>query len=425
MSAATLLLAIWRAGGDLQLRPDGRLSVRAPRSLAADITAHKAALIALLASADVYFDIETQSASDLKADGAFVYSRHSTTRILMAHTALGDADPELWLPGLPVPRAIVELARRPGWCLVVHNDTFERNHEIILTAAGWPRIPLEQRRCTMAQCRMVALPGALDKAGEVLGIVNGKDAAGRRLINKFSKPQNRAGMAKRGEAPIFVDPEDDPADFAQFVAYNRRDVVALRETDARVPALPPFEQTVWRVDARINDRGMRIDRELAAAARKVATAMVAELNAELAELTGGSVSAATQVQRLKKWCLSQGRSVTSLKAEAIADLLETTLPDAMHRALEIRLEASKASPKKLDRMLAMSAVDGRAHGCLTYYGAQRTGRWAGSGFHSPPIPQKRPAKLSRLLYCSRSRKISCQPVSRWVSMQIMKPSNEA
>jgi DNA polymerase len=392
VSAAALLSAIWKSGGNLRLCDDGRLLVRAPATLRPDIAAQKRALIALLEAASVYFDIETRSASDLKTDGPFVYARHSTTQILMASTALGDAEPELWLPGMPVPRAILELPQRPGWRLVVHNDGFERAHEELLAEHGWPHIPIAQRRCTMAACRMQALPGSLEKAGKILGIANGKDAAaGRRLIAKFSIPQNRAGVKKRGEAPIFIKPADAPGDFAAFADYNRGDVAAHRELDARVPPLSAFEQRVWEVDARVNDRGMRIDRDLAAAARKVATAMVAELDAELAGVTAGAVTRATQVQRLQKWCLDQGYSVASLQSDAIEDMLEQTLSNSVHRALEIRLEAGKASPRKLDKMLSWSAVDGRAHGCLTYCGAARTSRWSGAGFQ--PQNLRRPVLL--------------------------------
>jgi hypothetical protein len=134
---------------------------------------------------------------------------------------------------------------------------FERAHEIVLMRHVWPHIPIEKRCCTVAQCRVQTMPGSLEQAGKVLGIVNGKDAAaGRRLINKICVPQNWAAMKKRGADPVFIDPKDDPKAFAELIGYNRQDVIAEREVDARVPPLSPFEQRVWQVDARVHDRGM-------------------------------------------------------------------------------------------------------------------------------------------------------------------------
>jgi DNA polymerase len=314
----------------------------------------------------------------------------------MATIAVDDGDPMLWLPGDPVPPAIVACATEPGWELVTHHDAFERSvgEHVLAARHGWPLVPLERRRCTMAAARAMALPGALGAACEALGVTNGKDAdAGRRLIPFFCMPVNRAAMKAKGARAVFRDPAAHLTQWYELIRYNKRDVVAGRELDRRVPKLSPFERAVWLADQRINDRGICIDRDLAAAARTVARAMVVELDAELQALTAGAVMGTTKLPSLKKWLAANGLVANKLDAGKIEALLEgdEDLAPEVRRALEIRAEAGKASPKKLDKLLSWSAVDGRARGTLRYCGAARTRRWSGAG----PQPQniRRPTIL--------------------------------
>jgi DNA polymerase len=389
-----LITTVEQLGGFIRLTEDSDLACRAPIKLRPEITARKAAIVTYLSEViEVDFDIETRSACDLGKHGAYIYACDPTTDLLCANLRVrGIGQRYAWERGQPVPGIafhpkVVWHCHGPFEWILSNVGQAMRRH-------GWPPIALERYRCSMAGAQLRALPGALGRICEALGIEGGKDtAAGKKLIPFFCEPSNPRAMAK-GAPATFRRPEDHPTEWAQFLAYNARDVDGESSVCERLPPLPDFELRVWQADARVNHRGMAIDRELAANARKVVVAFTAERNAELSGLTGGAVERASQLPRLKAWLVSQqpGLKVACLDQDATDDLLDRTdLVPAVRRALEIKKDVVQAAPKKLDKMLSWSAVDGRAHWTLTYCGAGRTRRWSGRGYQ--PQNLKRPTLL--------------------------------
>ena len=151
------------------------------------------------------------------------------------------------------------------------------------------------------------------------------------------------------------------------------------------------EQQLWELSSRINERGFCVDRKFAEAARRIAQAVAPEIDQELAEITGGVVTAINQIARLAAWLQQQGCAVEKLDRKAIEKLLlDPGLPPQVLRALELRLGGAQAAVKKIDALLARAGDDGRVRGAFRYHGAA-TGRWAGEGFQ--PQNLKRPPPL--------------------------------
>ena len=165
------------------------------------------------------------------------------------------------------------------------------------------------------------------------------------------------------------------------------DVEVERELYEHLQPLSPAEQAIWCLDARINSRGFYLDQALAAAAQKLAAAAAPEIDAELAEVTGGAVTGVNQIARLQAWLAEQGCAVESLDKKSVETLLKTELPPQVQRALELRQDGGQAAVKKIAALLDRVGSDGRVRGSFQYHKAS-TGRWAGAG----PQPQnfKRP-----------------------------------
>ena len=148
------------------------------------------------------------------------------------------------------------------------------------------------------------------------------------------------------------------------------------------------ERAVWVLSCKINQRGFHVDRPFAEAARKIAQAAAPEIDAELAELTGGAVTGINQVARLQQWLQQQGCTAKKLDRQAIERQLEKEdLPSPVRRVLELRLGGAQAAVKKIDALLARAGDDDRVRGAFKYHGAA-TGRWSGEGFQ--PQNLKRP-----------------------------------
>jgi DNA polymerase len=136
-------------------------------------------------------DYETRGVLSLQKVGAWKYASHSQTEIFCAHYGVNDGPVKLWLPNDPVPEEFVEAARNPDWLVAAHNDSFESVVEQLLLHPryGWPLVPLERHRCTMAQALAHALPGKLELVAQALDLLHQKDRAGQRLMLMMSKPR--------------------------------------------------------------------------------------------------------------------------------------------------------------------------------------------------------------------------------------------
>jgi DNA polymerase bacteriophage-type len=331
-------------------------------------------------------DYETRGLIRLNSVGAYRYAADPHTEVLCAAFCVDDGPVQLWTPGDAVPAAFLEAAANPNWIVVAHNDQFETAIEQHLLAPryGWPLIPIERHRCTMAMSLACGLPARLSAAANALELANRKDAAGERLMHQTSKPRK----AHKDENPEQVYWFDDQERLDRLYSYCKQDVETERELFERLPSLPPAEQTLWGLSSKINDRGFRVDRVFAEAARKIAQAAAPEINQELAEITGGVVTSINQVAKLLQWLQAQGCPVKRLDRKAIErQLIEKELPAQVQRALELRLGGAHAATKKINALLARASDDDRVRGAFRYHGAS-TGRWAGEGFQ--PQNLKRP-----------------------------------
>ena len=223
--------------------------------------------------------------------------------------------------------------------------------------AGW--------HCTMAAASYAGIQGSLKQVAAYLDIDAQKDAAGTRLINKFSRPP-------------FAEPAG--ADWEKFKAYCAQDVrveMAVAEAVADFP-MPPDEQALYELDQRINDRGVLIDLDFARRATEIAQDAAQEALDEVEMIT--RVENPRSVSQLKDWIArnsADGTPVDSLDAEAVEAMLgDSATPDTVKQVLKLRTQAAGSAVKKYDAMIACACKDGRVRGLMQYYGA-RTGRWAG------------------------------------------------
>jgi DNA polymerase len=352
-----------------------------PPQLALDRTAGVVAHVHVL-----HRDLEVRGSAILKTVGAHQYAADPSTEILCVAHAVDDEPVKLWLPGDPVPAEFLQASSSPDWLIAAHNDAFETAIEqhILGPRHGWPIIPLDRHRCTMAMALAAGLPARLSAAADALELGNRKDAAGERLMHQMSKP--RRPHKNEPAAGVFWFADDDR--LQRLYDYCRQDVQVERELYYRLPSLSPAEQTLWQLSSRINERGFRIDRHLAEAARQIAQAAAPEIDQELAELTGGTVTATAQVARLLAWLQGQGCTLQKLDRRTIERQLDKDeLSENIRRVLELRLGGAQAAVKKITGLLSRAGDDDRIRGAFRYHGAA-TGRWAGEGFQ--PQNLKRP-----------------------------------
>jgi DNA polymerase len=322
----------------------------------------------------LHLDFETRSAVLLKSSGAWHYAAHPSTEVLCVGYAVDDGPVQIWMPEQPIPPAVFAAARDPGWTVAAHNAQFEFPiTELVLHPRhGWPRIPLERYRCSMAQARAAALPGALEKAAAALDLPLSKDREGYRAMSIMSRPC-------KGEDPNQLHWHDTPEDRAKLERYCKCDTELARAVSNQLPPLSDAEQQLWLLDAVINRRGFAVDRALALAARNLTRTELREINAEIAAITGGRITTANQRDRIVAFVREHGHQLQSLTKRSVAAVLAHGPGPDVRRLLELRRDGSKASTRKLDALLAGLDTDNRLRGTLNYHAAS-TGRWSGTRF---------------------------------------------
>lgn len=329
---------------------------------------------------EVHLDVETKAVVDLKEVGAYDYARHPKTDLWVIRYSFGDEEPDEWLPPDPMPQRLREHVERGG-IIVCHNAAFERLiWWIILTPRyGWAKPKLTQFRCTMVRAYALSLPGDLDGAAAAVGIEQRKDQAGYRLMLQMCRPREI-----RPDGTIIW--WDQPDKVARLSVYCGEDVKTERALDKRLLQLSAKELEVWFLDQKINDRGVKIDRQLCNAAIKVVATTQERLDQEMKELTKGQVTRCSNVNELIQFLKTQGVETESIAKPALLELLDRDLPDRARRALELRQEAAKTSTAKIKQMLNRSERDGFMRGNLQYHGAG-TGRWAARGAQLQNLPR--------------------------------------
>lgn len=329
----------------------------------------------------VTIDFETRSKLNLPDVGAYKYSQHASTRVLMMSYCLtGDPkDTKLWVQGDPMPQALF-LMLNTGASLSAFNSYFEYCiwKNVCVARMGWPDITIERTLDVADKCKALALPSNLEEAAEVLKVANLKDSRGKQLIALFCKP-NRKG--------VFNEPWDFPQDWEDFKVYCVRDTKAEVEIDNILPDLPPFEQAIAWLTNTMNWRGIYLDMAAVNAATELVVQIKEVYNAEAAALSGGLFKKCTQRQRVKDWLAEQGVVLPNLQGKTVDVFLrKTDIAPNVRRMLQLYKVAGSSSVAKFDAMAAYVAADGRVHELLNYHKA-RTGRWGGKGIQIQNFPR--------------------------------------
>ena len=327
-------------------------------------------------------DIETYSEVDLPKCGVYAYAEHPSFEILLFAYAFDDEETHVvdLKCGERLPPRVLDALTDPAITKTAFNAAFER------TCIGrylGKRLDAAQWQCTAVQSAMLALPLSLEGVGEVLGIERKKLKEGGDLVRYFSlpcKPTKANGYRTRNL------PGHAPEKWQRFRAYCVRDVDAEREIRSKLRnyPIPTKEQELYRLDQEINDRGIRVDPVLVARAIECDEQYREKTTKRAYELTG--LANPNSPAQLKEWLEEQGTEVDTLDKKAVRALLPGAEGDVLE-VLKLRLLMAKTSVKKYEAIRRSVCTDGRVHGLLQFYGANRTGRWAGRLVQVQNLPQ--------------------------------------
>lgn len=327
-------------------------------------------------------DIETYSDVDLQKCGVYAYSDSPNFEILLFAYAFDDEDTQIvdMACGEQLPQRVLDALEDESIVKTAFNAAFERTciskylgHR--LSPASW--------QCTAVQSAMLALPLSLDGVGEVLNIQRKKLKEGVDLVRFFSmpcKPTKVNGGRTRNR------PEDEPEKWVRFKTYCIRDVDAEREIRYKLRnfPIPAQEMKFYQMDQEINDRGILVDQKLAANAVLCDNQYKDAVTARAYELTG--LSNPNSPVQIKGWLAEHGVEAEKLDKKAVKALIDTSDGEVLE-VLKLRLLMAKTSVKKYEAIERSVCSDGRVHGLLQFYGANRTGRWAGRLVQVQNLPQ--------------------------------------
>ena len=323
---------------------------------------------------NLFIDIETYSSVDIKESGAYKYIESPDFEILIIGYALDNGPVNIidLAQGEEMPEEFEEALLDPECIKAAHNAAFER---LSFKRVGY-NVPAEQWYCTSVKAAYCGLPLSLDGVSKALNLTDKKLDTGKALIKYFSCPCKATrinGMRTRNY------PEHAPEKWEMYKEYNKYDVLAEREIFFKLERhiIPDIEREMYVLDQNINDRGILVDTELAESAIAVDNAYTALLTQRAQQLTG--LENPNSPVQIRQWIEKQtGCAVLSLSKETMPDLLKefSDYPDVIE-LLNIRKKLSKTSIKKYYAMLNCAMKDHRVRGTFQFYGANRTGRWAG------------------------------------------------
>ena len=345
-------------------------------------------------------DIETFSSVDISKAGAFKYAEAPDFEILLLAYAWDDSPvqiADIKQDYAYMPYEIWNALTDPNIVKVAHKSAFER---ACLSKHLGQELPAEEWEDTMILAAMNGLPMSLGAVGAALQLKDQKIKEGTALINYFCKPC-KPTISNGGRTRNL--PEHAPDKWERFKEYCRRDVEVEQAIYYRLRhfPVPDWERKVWALDSRINERGVLVDQELAQAAIAVDEAFTADHAAELQRLTG--LENPNSVAQLKEWLETVGVSCASLNKATVADLRKTATDPTTRRVLELRQLLGKTSTKKYQSMLTASCADDRVRGIMQYYGAGRTGRWAGRIVQPQNLPQNHLDNIDKVRELVRQR----------------------
>lgn len=329
-------------------------------------------------------DIETKSSEEIGKAGLYRYAQSPDFEILLFAHSLDDAPVEVidLTAGERIPAGILAVLTDAGTVKHAYNAAFEW---YCLNRAGY-ETPLEQWRCTMAHGLYCGYTAGLDATGKAIGLPQDaqKLATGKALIRYFCTP---CRPTKSNGGRTWNLPRHAPEKWELFKEYCGQDVVAEKAILKRLELfpMPQEEELLWQMDVRMNAYGVRVDRELIAGALSIHEKSAEELTRKAAALTG--LENPNSPVQLLKWLEKQGEALPDLRKETVAEALGGELSEGVRQVLEIRKQLGKTSIKKYEAMKTACCADERVRGLTQYYGANRTGRWAGRMVQMQNLPR--------------------------------------
>lgn len=320
-------------------------------------------------------DIETKSSVDITKAGAYRYAQSEDFEILLFACKYDEEDVQLvdLTAGESIPEWILTALMNPNVIKHAYNAAFEW---YCLNTAGY-RTPLEQWNCTMIHGLYCGYTAGLDATGKAIGLPQDKQklSTGKALIRYFCTP---CKPTKSNGGRSWNLPKHAPEKWELFWEYCKQDVVTENEILKRLQAfpVPEEEQRLWRMDILMNAYGVRVDTDLIAGALAIDSHSTECLTAEAFRITGlSNPNSATQLQQ---WLSGKGVDIPNLQKATVEEYLQREdLQDDARKILEIRQQLGKTSIKKYVAMDVAKGADDRVRGLTQFYGANRTGRWAG------------------------------------------------
>ena len=346
----------------------------------------------------ITIDIETRSDKDISKCGVYAYTDTPYFDILLFAYSIDEQPVQVvdMANGEEIPENVLAALADENVVKRAFNCNFERvclskylreNHPQYFQSYSIDEDTVgdflnpESWHCSMIHARTLGLPSSLAEVGKVLGIEQQKMTEGKALVKFFCVPYDTVDGV-----PQFHNPKDYPDKWEIFKAYNKRDVEAELEIDRRLSRFP-VPDFLWKefyLDQEINDRGILVDMQLADKAIGLDAKAKEELTAEVQKLTG--VENPNSVYQLLDWLETQGYKSDSLGKTQVLELIKTA-KEPVKSVLQMRLQLSKSSVKKYTAMKNTACSDNRARGMFSFYGASRTGRWAGRNVQLQNLPQ--------------------------------------
>ena len=351
-------------------------------------------------------DIESFSSVELKKCGVYKYAESPDFEILLFGVSVDGGEVTVYdlASGDTLPVKIIQALADDSVIKWAYNASFERVCLSVWLRRNYPQyfssysieedtvknyLDPSSWRCSLVWGAYMGLPLSLEGIGKVLKLENQKMSEGKALIRYFCvpcKPTKANGGRTRNL------PEHDPVKWSTFISYNKRDVeteMAIQQKLSKFP-VPDLLWEEYHLDQEVNDRGIQLDMALVEQAIAIDERSREELSAKMRQLT--ALENPNSVQQMKEWLTQHGLEVDSLDKKAVKELLKTAPPE-LAEVLELRRQLAKSSVKKYQAMQNAVCADGRARGMFQFYGANRSGRWAGRLIQLQNLPQNHMAHL--------------------------------
>lgn len=345
-------------------------------------------------------DLETKSSVDISKAGAYKYAESPDFDVLLFGVSVNHGPVAVYdlACGETVPEEIIAALSDDRVMKWAYNASFERVCLSVWLRRNYPQYfstysiegdPVQAYldpsswRCTLVWAAYNGLPLGLEKVGAVLGFEEQKLKEGKDLIKYFCCP---CKPTKSNGGRTWNLPRHAPDKWALFKKYNERDVQVEMQIQDRLRnyPVPDFVWDEYHLDQEINDRGIMIDREMVAQALRIDELSKADLIARMQKKTG--LDNPNSVVQMKDFLSENGIEVDSLGKKEVAAMIKTA-PDNLAEVLALRLQLAKSSVRKYQAMQNAVCADGRCHGMFQFYGANRSGRWAGRLIQLQNLPQ--------------------------------------